>query len=65
MKPVCDANPRFAPSTIAQWLALLTAGLAGWINTASHEHVTLRRHHDLVTVRKCSPGPASSGLIDT
>ena len=43
-----DANPRFAPSTIAQWLALPTAGLAGWIDAASHEHVTHRRHQDLV-----------------
>jgi hypothetical protein len=45
-----DANPRFAPSTIAQWLALPTAGLAGWIDAASHEHVTHRRHQDLVPV---------------
>ena len=44
------ANPRFAPSTIAQWLALPTAGLAGWIDAASHEHVTHRRHQDLVPV---------------
>jgi hypothetical protein len=43
-----DANPRFAPSTIAQWFALPTAGLAGWIDAASQEHITLRRHHDLV-----------------
>jgi hypothetical protein len=57
-------NPRFAPSTIAEWIALPSAGIEGWLDAARQDHVTLRQrrvatasgqHSGSATSRSSSP----------
>ncbi len=50
-----DDNPRFSPSTIAEWIAMPASGIAAWLEANKQAHVTLRRDQMTATFGHRSP----------